>query len=562
VVALGLVPVIAIMFSSKEESRFSHIQEEYAEKARVWYATFLGKILDNKRTQNIFMACMGIAFVAALALPITGIVKATFFPQQDGDFLYADIELPQGSALEQTDLVARAVEEALYSDKDIESFVTSVGNTSSFGNSPASGSRFANITINLPVEHKESSTDVVTDVTKRLSTIEGATIRVGQPSGGPPVGAAVDIKIEGNDQTGLNDTLSAAQTVLSKIPGVTNIDTSNKNSGTELKISIDRAKLAQFGLTPASVASTLRSAINGTKATSISGGTRNVDVVVMMNLNPNFTDPYEASHVSLDAIKQIPIITPSGQSILLGSVISENLAWANTTITHENRLREVELTADTTGNTTVAEVVAAFNAGMKSVTVPQGIVVSIGGQNAETNKSFTEMFFALIGGLALMFIILVVAFNSFRFTSYLLLVIPLSLIGVIFGLAVTGEPLSFPSLLGVIALAGVIINHAIILMDSIIQRIKLTPERNWGEIVIESAVSRLRPIVLTTITTVLGMIPLMFAGGLWAPLAFSIFFGLSFAMILTLVLIPVMVHRWPGNYKKLFHSEEVKPTVS
>lgn len=554
IVALGLVPTIAIMFTSKKESALAHKQEEYTEKARAWYTGFLNKILGSKKTQNRFIAGMLIAFVLALALPVTGIVKATFFPQEDGDFIYADIELPQGSALGETDLVARAAEEQLYDDSDIESFVTSVGATSAYGNNPASGARFANITINLPSQHKKTSTEVVENVKDRLATVTGGVIRVGQPSGGPPVGAPILIKFAGHDQAALNSALSAAQAVLGSTPGVTDIDTSNKNSGTELKISIDRAKLAQFGLSPAAVASTLRTAINGTKATAITGGTRNVDVIVMMNLNPNFVDPYDASHVSLDALKQIPIITPTGQSILLGSVITEELAWSNTVITHEARLRQVELTANTTGKTTVAEVVTAFNKGMEGIQMPEGVTMKIGGENEETNKSFIEMFFALIGGLALMFIILVVAFNSFRFTTYLLSVIPLSLIGVIFGLAVTGEPLSFPSLLGVIALAGVIINHAIILMDSIIQRIKLTPDRNFKEIVVESAVSRLRPIVLTTITTVLGMIPLMFAGGLWAPLAFSIFFGLTFAMILTLILIPILVHRWPGNYKRHFHN--------
>ena len=160
------------------------------------------------------------------------------------------------------------------------------------------------------------------------------------------------------------------------------------------------------------------------------------------------------------------------------------------------------------------------------------------------------MFFALLSGLALMFVILVLAFNSFRFTAYLLSIVPLSLIGVLGGLTLTHQVVSFSSLLGVIALAGVIINHAIILMDSIIRRIHTGSGRSFSDIVVEAAVSRLRPIVLTTITTVIGMIPLTYASALWGPLAFAILFGLSFAMILTLILIPVLVYRWPGKLPK------------
>jgi multidrug efflux pump subunit AcrB len=143
--------------------------------------------------------------------------------------------------------------------------------------------------------------------------------------------------------------------------------------------------------------------------------------------------------------------------------------------------------------------------------------------------------------------ILVLEFNSFRYSFYLLMLVPLSLIGVFAGLALTGQPLSFSSLLGVIALAGVIINHAIILVDSIIVRMKNPEGKTLEEVVVDGSASRLRPIVLTTITTVIGMIPLAGASALWGPLAFAIMFGLTFAMVLTLVLTPILVYRQPGK---------------
>ncbi len=142
-----------------------------------------------------------------------------------------------------------------------------------------------------------------------------------------------------------------------------------------------------------------------------------------------------------------------------------------------------------------------------------------------------------------MFMILIIAFNSFRYTFYLIMIVPLSLIGVLDGLALTGQPISFSSLLGIIALGGIIINHAIILMDSMLKHLRAEPDGNLIDAVIDSAATRLRPIVLTTITTVIGMIPLSLTNAMWGPLAFSIMFGLLFAIVLTLVLIPVLFYR-------------------
>src|SRR5262249_8258323 len=144
-----------------------------------------------------------------------------------------------------------------------------------------------------------------------------------------------------------------------------------------------------------------------------------------------------------------------------------------------------------------------------------GVTVSYGGESQDINQSFSEMFVALLAGLVLMFMILIICFNSIRYTLYLLLFVPLSLIGLPHGLALTGQPVSFTSLLGIIALGGVIINHAIILMDSMIHHLRAEPEKSLIDIVVESSATRLRPIVLTTVTTVVGMIPLAMSNATW-----------------------------------------------
>jgi len=338
-----------------------------------------------------------------------------------------------------------------------------------------------------------------------------------------------------------------AQRTLESTPGATEITASNKNDSTQFVLTINRTKLAQVGLTPAQVAGTLRTAVSGSKATTLTGGSKDVEVVVSLNLNPSATDPHQANIASLDAVRQIPLTTPTGQTILLGSVVDESLDRSNAVINHEDRQRLGQITANVAPGYTAGEVLAAFNKKMEATPLPEGVRLKVGGENEETNQSFMEMFFALIAGVALMFVILVLAFNSLRYSAYLLSAVPLSLIGVFGGLTLTGQTLSFSSLLGIIALAGVIINHAIILMDSILRRMRESGETDFEEIVIASATSRLRPIFLTTITTVIGMIPLIFVSALWGPLAFAILFGLSFSMTLTLLLIPLLVYRWPGT---------------
>lgn len=541
-VALGIVPLIAILFTKPHKNRLEDVQEEYTEKATEWYKHQLRRLLESKRAQRIFLRTLGALFVLSLLLPITGIVQSVFFPQDDQDFAYVNIEKPQGTTLAQTDLAAREVEEILYADKDLSSFQTTVGESSALSGAGTSGSNQANITINLPLGHKKTSTAVVADLQKRLAVVTDAQIQVLQANNGPSAGAPIQIQFEGNN---LNDLITAAdkgKQLLATIPDVTNITSSTQNNGTEFDLTIDRAKTAAAGLNTAVVAQTLRAAVNGTKATSITEPNQTIDVIVKLNLNPAYTDPSHTADTTVDSIKNLAIQGPTGP-VLLGSLLTDTLGQSNASIAHKNKTRLETVSAYPDDKTTTTAVVAAFQKRVGELNLPAGITVSYGGESQDINQSFSDMFVSLIAGLLLMFMILIISFNSFRYTAYLLLIVPLSLIGVLDGLALTGQPISFSSLLGVIALGGVIINHAIILMDSMIHHLKAEPHKPTIDVVVESAATRLRPIVLTTVTTVIGMVPLSFANATWGPLAYSIMFGLAFAIILTLALVPVLFFR-------------------
>jgi HAE1 family hydrophobic/amphiphilic exporter-1 len=180
--------------------------------------------------------------------------------------------------------------------------------------------------------------------------------------------------------------------------------------------------------------------------------------------------------------------------------------------------------------------------------LPNSIIISTGGgESDDSNQAFVEMLLALIVGVVLMVGILTYQFNSYLHTSYVLSILPYSLIGIMAGLALTQNPLSFPSIMGFIALSGIVVNNSILLIDMMNQSRLKQPEKSIKDVVVTAAVNRLRPILLTSLTTVIGMIPLVFAGDLWAPLAYAVMFGLIFSVFITLVLIPIIYSRKPGE---------------
>lgn len=564
-VALGMVPLLAMILTQKNEetNRFTEFQERWFIRIQEWYKNFLGKILNNKVTQDRFLKGLSIAFIIVILLPIFGLLKVQFFPQDDQDFVYIAIEKPQGTPLTVTDITVRRVEEILYQQNNIESFVTTVGESSAFSSSGGSGgSKLANITILLPKEREKTSTEIMEHLRMELSVIQDAIIKVDQGNNGPPSGAPVLITFKGDNLDELSLLADASEKILQEIPGTLDIETSLRDNGTQFEIIIDKAKASIYGLTSLQVAQVLRTSVSGVTATTIKKQGSDIDVLVKIDLNANFINPEDTIKTTLDTVKQLSLNTPTG-TILLGSVVTATVSESRAVIEHEDQKRIVRVSSNLEGRATAVEVVSAFKKQVETLTIPKGVEISYGGENEDVQKTFKEMALALLAGMAGMLAILVLEFNSFRYAFYLLFTIPLSLIGVLGGLTITGQTLSFSSMLGLVALSGVIINHAIILLDSILRRLEAEKKSqhpvSLHTVIVESSAIRLRPIVLTTVTTVVGMIPLAGVSALWGPLAFAIMFGLMFAMVLTLVLIPMFFYRYPGKeYESL---KDVVPTI-
>jgi multidrug efflux pump len=544
VVALGMVPLIAVMLTKQGKgNRFEEIQEEYTHKAQEWYRVRLIRFIENRRAQRIFLWGLGLGLIVAFILPISGLLKVIFFPPEDVDYVYVEIEMKQGTPVGNTDLVVRAVEEILYEKDYVTSFTSTTGSGSSFTGSGNSGGKFGNVTLKLEEERALTSAEISADLRDSFKDIQNADIKISEQVNGPPTGAPVFIKFRGDNLDDLALSVDNAERVLASISGVRDITPSTKNNATELVLEVDQDKASAAGISPMAIGEVLRAAVFGSTATTITRNGEDVDIVVKLEVDPTATDYAATPEITLNTIRNLTVRTLDGRSVLLGSVVTERLAAANSAIAHEDKERVESISAYVDPGTTAAEVVAAFQARESELALPDGVTILYGGETEDINQSFTEMGLAFVAGLVLMLAILVLSFNSIRYALYLLLAVPLSLIGVFSGLALTGQALSFTSLLGVIALSGVIINHAIILMDSMLHQRALRKDEPLIEVVADASVSRLRPIFLTTVTTVIGMIPLSTISDFWSPLAYAIMFGLTFAMVLTLIFIPILFYR-------------------
>jgi len=550
-VALAFVPLLAIKILQvkKQESSLSLKRAYYFNKINIWYKNLLIQILESKKKQKqFFMSLAGLGF-CALVLLFSGSIKVELFPQEDVNFLVVSVEKQEGTTLKQTDFIVRQVEEVLYTNKNIKSFVTTVGASSGLLDNGGGGqnAKLANITVILQEERDGDSTTILEALRKDLSSIKDAKIKVGQPNNGPPGGNPVVINFLGDSLSDLGIAAEKAERLLTSIEGTLDVETSLNNNGTQFEIVVNKEKASLYGVSPVAVASILRTAVSGQVASQIKTEKDDIDIVVKYALNPNLTTGEDATETSIEALKKITIKTASGD-IFLSSIVDVKLSEARSQISREDGKRIVSVSSNLSESVTATEVVALFKEKEKTLNLPQGVEVRYGGETEDINNTFRDMVIALATGLLLMLAILVVEFNSIRYSLYLLLSVPLGLIGILIGLFVAGQALSFTSMLGIVSMAGIVINNAIILLDSLLQKLEneedlLSKQKNLLNIVIDSCVSRLRPVLLTTVTTTVGMIPLMTVSALWSPFAVTIMAGLTFSTVLTLILTPLLFYR-------------------
>jgi len=548
-VSLMIVPLFAAQFLRRRNtSALEEKQVYYAHKLESWYRAKLETIVGNTQKEKRFLWSIRIALIISLLLPALGLVKVVFFEQGDVDYVIVEVEQPEGTQKEVTDVAVRRVEEVLYKTNNIDSYVVTVGSGSQFTGG-GSGEKFANIFITLTEDRDKTSTEMVEELRASLAFIRDVKVTVDQPSDGPPTGAAITIKYLGDDLVALTETANKTAELIKSIPNTTNVETSTNNNNTEFVLELDRVKAAALGLDPFTVSALARTAVFGTEATSLTTLEEDIPVVVKLNLSSESDAKADSNNeATIDALGRLEIPTQSG-SVPLSSIATISLRESSTVINHEDSRRVVSVTADVTAEGNAREIQAQVLEKIEAeLKLPEGVTLSTGGgETEESNQAFVEMLLALIVGVVGMIAILVYQFGSYLHTRYVLSILPYSLIGIFFGLAVTSNPLSFPSIMGFIALSGIVVNNSILLIDMMNAERRTNPAKSIRDVVIDASVSRLRPILLTTLTTVIGMIPLIFAGDIWVPLAYAVMFGLTFSVIITLVLIPIIYNRKPGS---------------
>ena len=461
------------------------------------------------------------------------------FPFDEVKSIQIDIETPTQRQLEETDQVARRVEKAVLGLPELESATTRVGLWLDPRGKVTYGSNKAQVTVEIvdPGLRKRTSDEIVEALRRRCAGVEGATsIEVGKQKGGPPVGAPVEVRVRGNDFDTLRQIAAEMQDFLASIEGVADVRSDYEEGKRELRVIPDEDKARAYGLERSDIARIVRYAHEGAVATKLRVGNEEVDVLV------KYPEWFRRDPANLERLKFRH--RASGKlAIPLRSFATVGTRAGYSTITRINRKRTVTVTANVVkgvidSNTANAMVRERF------ADVPQrlpGYSLDFGGESKETEESMKSLAMASVVAVLLIYGILASLFRSFSQPLVVMFTVPFALIGVVAGLMVAGQPLSMIAMIGTVALAGIVVNDSLVMVDFINAARRRGVPRE--EAVIQSGCLRLRPIILTTVTTCGGLLPtaLGVASGLesfLSPFAIVLVWGLAFATLLTLLVIP------------------------
>ncbi|MFH1823001.1 MAG: efflux RND transporter permease subunit [Patescibacteria group bacterium] len=539
-VALIIIPTLVSRFfpagiSSRKRSnnKINHYRVKILNNLKTKYINFLRYFLPNKKRRRVFIGLVWLVFFISVAVPVFGLMEIQMFPDVDVNYFVINIKLPAGSTLEKTKLVAEEVEKVVASLPEVDNYVTNLGSSGStdFISSGSGGSHLGSITVNLVDKNlrNRKSYEITESVRSDLDTIQGAEVTAEELSAGPPSGAPIEVRLTGDELDKLESYAGQIVGYFKGIPGVINAKDSVEESTGDFTFTIDQQRANYYGLTVTNIALILRNAIYGAKASTVTINGADIDITV--KYNKEFFN-------NVNDLKNILITTPSGVSLTLNEIASLNLEPSFLSISHRDGQRIVTITADTEKGVDLRKVFADFTNYQASLSLSDGYSINIGGELEDIQRSYQETFLSMILAVILIAFILVLQFNSFRQPLIIIFTLPLAIIGVLFGLNVLRLPFSFTAFIGIVALAGIVVNDAIILIDQINKNLKNGMEFYEG--IISGGLARIQPIFLTSITTIAGIFPLVFADELWRGLSVTVISGLVFSTVLTLLMIPIV----------------------
>lgn len=510
-----------------------------------WYDKLLPKykelihwtVSHYKKTILAFFSLVVVTGVAASQ------VKFILFPPEGIYSFFVRVDGENGATLQEMDRILTPVEKVILTlpKEELKDFVTQIGIQQNDPNDPLTkrSSNYAQIRVNLTPEsdRQRSVSEIVEYLRNQIGKPEGSQkISFEIAKGGPPQGRPVSINLYGDDYVELNKIALQVKEVLNKIDGVKDIEDSEVIGKKELKVTPDKSAMGAVGVTTQDMALTLRAAFAGVIASSNRSLDEEIDIRVQLKSNP-------ASPAN--KVNEISVGNRRGDLIPLNRIAQFSESNSRLTIQHEKYKRIINVSAqiDLT-KTTATKVAKLLQPEMKKIIeqFPR-YDFNLGGENEDTAESMQSLMKAFLVAFIAIFFILILTFGSFLQPTLVLVSLPLGFIGVIWALIIHGKPLSFMAMLGIIALAGVIVNNAIIYIDFFNAKIKEGVPLNQA--LVEAAATRLRPIILTSLTTVLGLMPTAYGiggtDGFVTALALSLGWGLALGSILTVLIFPSLI---------------------
>lgn len=523
-------------------------------------------LTDNRARLMTGVFATLVLIIGAFFVAPTGV---EFFPDSDPTQVRVNVSGPLGANLEEGSRLAEVVTarvEALLTDNPasesgVKNVVVNVGVSadSQFGGGAASPET-STITLNLVdyEDRAEPSRETLVKLRDQLKGLPGADIEFTKDQQGPPTGPPVNIEVSGKD---FDQVVRISSELVKKlkaladsnaVPGLVDVRDNLNTGRPEMEVVVDRARAAQFGLSTGKVANVIRTAINGLEASKWRDREDEYDITV--RLRPE-------DRTQLESLRDLTIMH-EGTQIPLMSVAEFKVGSGLGSVTRKDGQRVVTVMANVLEGYNNQAVLAQVQESLVDFqkTLPLGYSLRYTGENEEQAESFGFLTKALGAGLALIIMILIAQFNSVALPFIIMVAVALSMVGVLVGLLLTGTPFGLFTFIGVISLAGIVVNNNIVLIDYTLQLRARGMEKTMA--VIEAGATRLRPVLLTALTTVLGLIPLTFGINIdflglmvdlnpdlrigspntqfWGPMGIAIISGLTFATFLTLIIVPVM----------------------
>jgi len=521
-------------------------EKNWLKYLRQAYRRFLIWALEHR------ILVVGSTFGALLGMAITYnyIGKGIeFFPETEPNQAYIDVDTPIGTKLDVSNEIVRQAETIIQDIQDMSQYVASVGaspNPQEMGRGGGGTPHKSRIIVDFVDREFRSKSSFITVESLRVKMKEliGADVEIITPQPGPPTAAPVNIEIVGEDFSILSSLASQAIMLIENIPGLVDLKDDYDSGKPELKVEINREQAALLEINTAKIARAVRTAINGTQASKYRVGDEEYDIMV------RFAEPERSSFADLERIH----ILHNEEPISLITLANTKVDGGVGSIKRKDQERVLTIEGDVEGRL-ANEVLMDVQEALQKLSVPEGYLLRYQGENVEQEEATEFLSKAFFIALILISLILVTQFNSVAMPLIIMMSVILSLIGVLFGLIITATPFGIIMTgIGVISLAGVVVNNGIVLIDYITKLRKRGLKRR--EAILQGGVTRLRPVLLTAITTILGLIPLttgisfnfftmtLEVGGessqWWGPMGVAVIFGLAFATVLTLVVVPVM----------------------